>query len=202
MEHTGPARTDTAQTEKARTEKARLAPVVEAFIEQVGLSTEADGLPRIAGRLFGYLLLSPVPRSLDEIAAALGVSKGSASMDARLLLTHGWLRRVSRPGDRRDYYEMAPDFFAGIVAYRLARWDRLHDLAAEARPQLPSQPAVVDARLDYLDAAQRFFADRIRALLAEWRARREAGSPLAAVTAAVPATTPATAPASRDDGPR
>src|SRR5690349_5908934 len=101
------------------------------FIEQMGLSAETGGLPRIAGRLFGLLLLSPGPRSLDEIAAALGVSKGSVSTDARLLLRHGWLRRVSRPGDRRDYYEMAPDCFGGIVAYRLSRWEALHDLIGE-----------------------------------------------------------------------
>ena len=106
----------------------------ERFIEEVGLAAEADGLPRIAGRLFGHLLLSPGPCTLDEIADALDVSKGSVSTDARLLLRHGWLRRTSRVGDRKDYYEMAPDFFAGIVAYRLERWDALHDLVAAAIP--------------------------------------------------------------------
>ncbi len=96
----------------------------EKFIEEVGLAAEADGLPRIAGRLFGHLLLSPDPCTLDEIAEALSVSKGSVSTDARLLLRHGWLRRTSRAGDRKDYYEMAPDFFAGIVAYRLEEMGR------------------------------------------------------------------------------
>src|SRR6185437_13766721 len=83
----------------------------ERFIEEVGMAAEADGLPRIAGRLFGHLLLSPGPCTLDEIADALNVSKGSVSTDARLLQRHGWLRRTSRAGDRKDYYEMAPDFF-------------------------------------------------------------------------------------------
>lgn len=137
------------------------------FIEQVGVTTEGDGLPRIAGRLFGYLLLSPEPRSLDEIAEALAVSKGSASTDARLLLRHGWLRRISQPGDRKDYYELAPDFFAEIVSYRLARWDALHDLVAGAELD-DASPEVLD-RLDYLERAQRFFVDGIRALLSEWR---------------------------------
>ena len=30
----------------------------EDFIENMGLSLEADGLPRIAGRIFGLLLVS------------------------------------------------------------------------------------------------------------------------------------------------
>lgn len=152
----------------------------EWFIEQVGMSAEADGLPRIAGRLFGFLLLSPGPRSLDEIAEALGVSKGSVSTDARLLLKHGWLRRASRPGDRRDYYEMAPDFFAGIIAYRLARWEALHDLVAQARHRLPQHSRVVRERLRYLDDVQRFFLAAIRDKLGDWRKRHPEKAPPAA----------------------
>ncbi|HET7042031.1 MAG TPA: MarR family transcriptional regulator [Gemmatimonadales bacterium] len=148
------------------------AAATEWFVEQMGLSTSAAGLPRIAGRLFGYLALSPGPRSLDEIAAALGVSKGSASTDARLLERHGWLRRVGRPGDRRDYYEFAPDSFAGIVAYRLSRWEALHALVVEARRRFPRQPAAVRDRLAYLEEAERFFADGMRALLDQWARRR------------------------------
>jgi DNA-binding transcriptional regulator GbsR (MarR family) len=140
----------------------------EWFIEEVGLAAEIDGLPRIAGRLFGYMLLSPTPRSLDEIAEALGVSKGSVSTDARLLMRHGWLRRTTVAGDRKDYYEMAPDFFAGIVSYRLARWDGLHDLVAAAIPQLGSEPATVRDRLQYLDEAQTFFVRGLRELLSRW----------------------------------
>lgn len=140
------------------------------FIEEVGITSEGDGLPRIAGRLFGYLLLSPEPRSLDEIAEALEVSKGSASTDARLLLRHGWLRRVSQTGDRKDYYELAPDFFAEIVAYRLTRWDSLHDVVASALPGLDDEPGEVIDRLRYLERAQTFFTEGIRELLAGWRA--------------------------------
>jgi len=145
----------------------------ERFIEEVGMAAEADGLPRIAGRLFGHLLLSPGPCTLDEIAEALNVSKGSVSTDARLLLRHGWLRRSSRAGDRKDYYEMAPDFFAGIVAYRLERWDALHDLVAASIPDFAEEPATVRRRLEYLDEVQAFFVAGMRQLLLEWRSRSE-----------------------------
>jgi len=147
--------------------------VRERFIEEVGLAAEADGLPRIAGRLFGHLLLSPGPCTLDEIADALNVSKGSVSTDARLLLRHGWLRRTSRAGDRKDYYEMAPDFFAGIVAYRLERWDALHDLVAASIPDFSDESATVRERLEYLDEVQAFFVAGMRQLLLEWRSRNE-----------------------------
>src|SRR5687767_1293747 len=79
------------------------------FIERMGLFCEADGLPRIAGRIFGFLLLQPDECSLDDIADALGVSKASVSNDTRRLQQLGLLARVGRPGDRRDYYAVAPD---------------------------------------------------------------------------------------------
>jgi hypothetical protein len=141
----------------------------DRFVEEMGLTTEADGLPRIAGRLFGLLLLSAEPLSLDEIAEALNVSKGSASTDARLLMSHGWLRRTTIAGDRKDYYELAPDFFAGIVEYRLRRWSALHDLVGATRPELGSDSPAVVERFRYLDQAQSFFVEGLRTLLAEWQ---------------------------------
>lgn len=147
----------------------------EWFVEQMGLAADEDGFPRIAGRLFGLLLLSPEPRSLDDLAAALGVSKASVSTDARRLLQHGVLVRSSRPGDRRDYYAVAPDFFERLVAYRISRWAALRALAADAQRRLPAQPPAVRDRLRYLDEVHDFFVGRVDEALAEWRARPEAG---------------------------
>jgi DNA-binding MarR family transcriptional regulator len=142
-------------------------PANYAFINQLGALAEADGLPPIAGRLFALLLLSPRPMSLDAIADALGVSKGSASTDARLLLQHGWLRRVAQPADRRDYYEMAPDFFAELVRYRLRHWQELEQVVASGGAR-PGRSAAVRERLGYLRRAQRHFTAGLRVLLDEW----------------------------------
>lgn len=162
---------------RPRAGPATEAAATEWFVEQMGLTTSIAGLPRIAGRLFGLLALSPAPRSLDEIAAALGVSKGSVSTDARLLQRHGWLRRVARPGDRRDYYEFDPDSFAGIVAYRLSRWEALHGLVVKARRRFPHQPPAVRARLAYLEEAETFFAAGVRALLERWHRKQARARP-------------------------
>lgn len=81
----------------------------QKLIERMGRYYESDGLPRIAGRLFGFLLLEDEARSLDEMAQALAVSKTSVSTNARLLEQTGLLERVTRPGDRKDYYQLAAD---------------------------------------------------------------------------------------------
>jgi DNA-binding transcriptional regulator GbsR (MarR family) len=79
------------------------------FIESMGRQFEEDGAPRIAGRLFGFLMVQEEACSLDDVAEQLRVSKGSASSNARLLEQLGIAERVTRAGDRRDYYRISPD---------------------------------------------------------------------------------------------
>ena len=118
----------------------------QQFIERMGLISEADGLPRIAGRIFGLLLLTPGECSLDEIAESLGVSRASVSTDARRLAEMGLLERRSRPGDRRDYYGVAPSSFRHLVESRIRTMERFHDLLEEGR-RLPLANPAVKSRL-------------------------------------------------------
>jgi DNA-binding transcriptional regulator GbsR (MarR family) len=100
---------------------------IERFVERAGLLWENDGLPRIAGRIFGLMLISEEALSLDEIADALGVSKASVSTDTRLLERMGFIERVSKPGDRKDYYQQTETSSERAVAARIRR---MHELEA------------------------------------------------------------------------
>jgi DNA-binding transcriptional regulator GbsR (MarR family) len=149
------------------------------FIERMGLALESDGLPRIAGRIFGLLLVSEDCRSLDELAAELRVSKGSVSTNARLLEQRGVLERNSRPSDRRDYYRVPPDLFSQTMAQRLARWQRFHEAIGEARTSLPIRSRKVLHRLEEYQAAYDFMSEVIQEGLARWRDEREHRSAVA-----------------------
>lgn len=138
-----------------------------AFIDRLCCQAEADGLPRIAARLFGTLLLSSEARGLDELAAELGVSKASVSTDCRRLLDRGIVERVTRPGDRRDFYQLAPDFFAQIIRQSARRWAAMCEIADGLRQDTPAcAPAVLD-RLAYIDAVHTSVCGRLDALLRE-----------------------------------
>jgi DNA-binding transcriptional regulator GbsR (MarR family) len=144
----------------------------DSFIERLGIILEADGLPRIAGRLFGVLLLSPEPLSLDELAHRLDVSKASVSTDARLLEQRGVAERISRPGDRRDYYQMAPDLFRRSTEQRLARWRAFHEAVCSVRPIVAGRNPVVDHRLEEMEEAYDHVMRTITAALETWGRRR------------------------------
>lgn len=92
------------------------------FIEKVGQHFESEGMSRIGGRILGYMLLQRDPRSLDEIADALHVSKASISSNTRFLEGYGLLERVTLPGDRRDYYELG-DMHQRVLERRV-KWLR------------------------------------------------------------------------------
>jgi DNA-binding MarR family transcriptional regulator len=144
--------------------------VRDEFVDRMGHAAESDGLSPIAGRLFGALLLSEDPQSLDDLAASLGVSKASVSTEARRLLDRGIVERVSNRGDRRDYYELAPDFFAQVIRSRVARWRRLHDLVNRVNAAPGLSPVVRD-RMASIDEIHSFVVDRITVALAEWERR-------------------------------
>ena len=99
----------------------------DRFIELLGQHVEEEGVPRIYGRLLAALILNPDPRSLDELAEQLQVSKGSISSNARALDAAGLAERVTLPGDRRDFYRLSDDFVERMFRRQLMRQKMLID---------------------------------------------------------------------------
>lgn len=145
---------------------------VRNAVERLGLHLAGEGLPLIAGRVTAYLLLSEGPRSLDEIASALEVSRASVSTDTRRLVDKGLLVRRSIPGDRRTYYTFAPDGFRTMLAARIGNLSTLCALLQDART-LPAarSSAEVRARLSEWTDFHTTVIDLLQALLAKWNKR-------------------------------
>lgn len=146
-------------------------PSVSSFVEQLGLQFAAEGLPLIAGRVTAYLLVSEGPRSLDEIARSLGVSRASVSTDARRLEEKGLLVRLSLPGDRRTYYSFAPDGFRTALQGRIRVMKRFRDMLDEATSLPAAESPEVRARLDEWKDFHVAVIDHLQDLLEKWNKR-------------------------------
>jgi DNA-binding transcriptional regulator GbsR (MarR family) len=144
-------------------------PHTTRFTDRFAELFESDGQPPIAGRIFGLLLLSDEALSLDELAETLGVSKASASTNARLLAQFSLIEQVHRQGSRRDYYRMAPDLFERSMAHRLSRWRRFTELIGEGRRTLPLASPEVCHRLEQYESAFGYMADAITQAMVRWR---------------------------------
>lgn len=78
----------------------------EDYVECMGLHFEADGLPRIAGRILGLFILEGGPFSFAALADRLKISRASVSTNTRLLAQMGVIERASVAGERQDYFRM------------------------------------------------------------------------------------------------
>jgi DNA-binding transcriptional regulator GbsR (MarR family) len=141
-------------------------PATERLVERMGRYFEAEGATRVAGRLFGYLMFQSRPRSLDELAEELQVSKTSISTNARLLEQWGQLELVTQPGDRRDYYVVGDP--TRSVELRLALIRQLKDIYQEAQGVPAAADPVVRERLEAMHA----FVAEVHQLLAQLLERR------------------------------
>lgn len=168
---------------------ARIDERTARFVEQMGMLGEEEGLPRIAGRIFGFLLLSSEAWSLDDLADILGVSKGSVSTDARRLEGLGYLERKTVPGDRRDYYSISPDVFAHSLRRRLDRMRKFHGLVEQAM-RLTNKDAGVRSRLERLESAYQVAVASIVEVLETWEPSRSAGASRRRKTSQAPVRSP------------
>jgi len=118
------------------------ATAADEFVERMAVAMEADGLSRIAGRIFALLLLSEAAISLDVIAESTGASKASASVNTRVLEQRGLIERVSLQGDRRDYYRSVSNLFVRTMEQRLAKWQRFHEIMNDGIERLDVSPTI------------------------------------------------------------
>ncbi len=140
------------------------------FIEHMGLASEEDGLPRIAGRMWGFFVLHGGPVSFAELADQLEVSRGSISTNARILRDRGIIERVAVPGDRQDYYQLTDQPFDRMLQIYLERMRRTEVQARELRAVLPAERDAQIARLDDMIRFYQHTAAAIAELLRRPRA--------------------------------
>ncbi len=145
----------------------------DRLIERLGLVFEdSDRMPRIASRILGLLLLTPGECSLDQMAERLSVSRASVSVDARRLEECGVVERITRKGDRRDYYRIAPDHYTRTLERRLKVMNRLISVLDEGR-QMKIDSREVRDRLDETVEALRFVVEATTSELERWHAERD-----------------------------
>jgi DNA-binding MarR family transcriptional regulator len=147
----------------------------DQFIEDMGLYFEAQGVPRMAGRMLAWLLIcDPPEQTMPEIVARLKVSKGSVSTMTRILTQFGLIERVSRPGIRADFYRIVPHFGEKILVAAIQKFGGMRAITARGLALLQGAPPERTERLQELHDVYAFLEEGFPAVIAEWRERREA----------------------------
>lgn len=132
------------------------------YADEIGVYFEDHGLPRIPGRILGWLLICEPPhQSAEDLATALDISRGSVSMAMKMLLRNNAVERCTVPGSRRTHYRLRPGFWldeAAEKARQANEWvkqtERGLDLLADAPPA--SRERLEEAREMYAFLAEQY----------------------------------------------
>lgn len=139
--------------------------VIESFIERIGLSAEADGLPRIAGRMLGFFVIHGGPVSFTELADRLQVSRGSVSTNARLLESLGVIEKISLPGDRQNYYRLSEQPYVRLIEGYIKRQQSMEAVVKEVQTKIPNTMKDTRTRLRELHAFYKTAAEQLQQLV-------------------------------------
>ncbi len=147
---------------------------VKNFAEDVGIFFEQSGLPRMAGRILGWLLICDTPQqSTSELVEALKASKGSISTTTRLLIRIGLIERFSLPGIRHDYFRIKPDVWHYLIKESQVQTTTMRQLAERGLELLKNKPPLNRQRLEEMRDVYTFFEREFPALLERWEQERK-----------------------------
>jgi DNA-binding transcriptional regulator GbsR (MarR family) len=145
------------------------------FIEDAADMISEHGLPHMAARVIGALLVCvPPQRSLDELAEMLGASKGAISMATQLLLRLAVIEKVSIPGERRHYYQIRRDVWSTLFMQKEEELERHFRMTERGLQLFEGEPVEAKRRLVELLVFLDFVAEELPGFGERWRKRRDA----------------------------
>jgi DNA-binding transcriptional regulator GbsR (MarR family) len=144
------------------------------FVEEVGMAFEQTGLPRMAGRIFGWLLIAEPPyQSPAQLARAVLASKGSISSMTRLLIQTGFIERFSMPGVRHDYFRVQEDACRHMVGHGVEdEIKMMHRLAHRGLQILGSRKRIF-TWLQEMNDLYSFLERELPALIERWEKEKK-----------------------------
>lgn len=151
------------------TQSTCLSEAATQFIERLSLFAEGEGLPRMAGKIAGLLIVRQEPVSFDEIATALQISRGSVSTNTRLLESRGLIRRISKLGERKDLFEVVDDLPGCLLEETLRRQRLLRDLASDSLRRLDGEEEKTRCALEKMEQFQTLAISTTEQMLESWR---------------------------------
>src|SRR5436305_1551432 len=112
--------------------------------------SNAYGLPRMTGRVLGWLLVcDPPEQTAAQLADALGASKGSISGATGMLVRAGLVDRLHIRGERADRFRLRPEAWDEQV--RDQGVGQARALIAQGLEALADEPHRRRGRLEDLD---------------------------------------------------
>ena len=144
-----------------------------AFVEEMGQVLASYGMTPMAGRMWGWLLIcDPPEQTAGDIADALHASRGAISGTARILSSAGFIRRSTRPGDRREYFSAPPEALEQFMGSAGRAYRQLRELMEQGLAAMDGRSTKDRERLQELHDVMAFIETEVPALLERYQRDR------------------------------
>ncbi|MET8000201.1 GbsR/MarR family transcriptional regulator [Nonomuraea glycinis] len=149
------------------------------FVDDVAAFFTEEGLPYIAGRVVGWLLIcDPAEQSAAQLASALLISRSSISSTMRLLTPSGLVTGFRKRGERQEYFRIAEDGWSRMLAARYAKTSAFREVTERGLAVLAGAAPERTARLAGVAELYRFLEAELPALWTRWEQHRAARTPV------------------------
>lgn len=145
-----------------------------SFAEDLGLLLSGFGLARMVGRVLGILLISDPPeRTAEDLADALRASRGSISSSTRALISMGLVQRVSKPGERRDYFRVKSGGWDQMMRREMDSVTTLREIAERGLRILESDDPKARRNLEEMRDVYAYWERKLPGILNQWELIRK-----------------------------
>ncbi len=145
------------------------------YIEEMGVFMESHGLTRMDGRVLGALLVAePAEKTAEELASLLKASRSSISVALRRLEGWGFIDRVSKAGERKDFFRNRPDAWTELMERRLRALTDFQRMASRGLDLLETDDPDVRRGLVEMLEFYTYFEREQPKILQGWRAWKAA----------------------------
>ncbi len=128
------------------------------FIAQWGTLGSSWGINRTMAQIHALLMIAVEPMPTNEVMEELKISRGNANANLRDLVGWGLIRRVTYPGDRKEYFEAEKDVW--IMFCTIARERKRREID----PVLNLLKTASSQSLNANNPAQKLFSEQLSEL--------------------------------------
>jgi DNA-binding transcriptional regulator GbsR (MarR family) len=143
-----------------------MTPGESRFVDEMGTYLGALGMTPMAGRMWGWLLISErEEQTAADMAEALHASRGAISGTARILAGAGLIRRTTRRGDRKEYFSAPPEALESLLRSGGRIYSELQQISERGLEAIADRPAYARARLEEMRDVLAFVGGEIPTLV-------------------------------------
>ncbi len=147
--------------------------LIDAYVEEVGLFYEGFGLPRMSGRILGYLMATQADgASFDELQNRLKASKGAISGSLTFLLGQRLVEKYMKSGDRKSYYRFSTENAFQVIDQKITAISSVRKVF-EGANRINDAESSRHHQINRIVDFYRFLESEIPKLKEKWRQEKE-----------------------------